>query len=238
LNGSSWAAAATINNWTNWTGSLTLTPGTNTVQAYAVDTSGNASVTNKVSTILSISFNLLLTSSSQLILDTTNPTLIVTVPTAGQIMTNPLANVRGTTSDNEKIGGVWFQVNSNTWNLAESTNVWTNWMATIPLVAGTNTVRAYAMDIAGSMSPTSSVSVVSSNAFRLELTPASSQPMTGNGWSFSLQVSPGLNGTIQASTNLVNWAVLDNFVGTNSTINFSDLTATNYNLRFYRAVVQ
>ena len=32
LNGSGWTAAATANNWTNWSGSLTLNPGTNTLQ--------------------------------------------------------------------------------------------------------------------------------------------------------------------------------------------------------------
>ena len=48
LNGSAWAAATTVNNWTNWTANLTLTPGTNTVQAYALDTSGNFSTTNTV----------------------------------------------------------------------------------------------------------------------------------------------------------------------------------------------
>src|SRR5208283_159862 len=46
LNGSGWTAATTGNNWTNWTASVTLTPGTNTVQAYAMDTSGNLSPTN------------------------------------------------------------------------------------------------------------------------------------------------------------------------------------------------
>ena len=48
LNGSGWTAATTTNNWTNWTANLTLTPGTNTIQAYAVDTTGNISTTNKV----------------------------------------------------------------------------------------------------------------------------------------------------------------------------------------------
>ena len=49
LNGSGWSAATTTNNWTNWTANLTLTPGTNTIQACALDTSGNLSSTNNVS---------------------------------------------------------------------------------------------------------------------------------------------------------------------------------------------
>jgi phosphoheptose isomerase len=48
LNGSGWSSATTANNWTNWSGSLALAPGTNTLQAYAADTSGNCSATNTV----------------------------------------------------------------------------------------------------------------------------------------------------------------------------------------------
>jgi uncharacterized repeat protein (TIGR02543 family) len=49
LNGSGWTSASTGNEWTNWTANVTLILGTNTIAAYAVDTSGNLSTTNKVS---------------------------------------------------------------------------------------------------------------------------------------------------------------------------------------------
>ncbi len=49
LNGSAWMPVTTANNWSNWTAGVTLTPGTNIVRAYSVDTSGNFSPTNGVS---------------------------------------------------------------------------------------------------------------------------------------------------------------------------------------------
>jgi len=60
LNGSLWAAAATTNNWTNWSAEATLTPGTNFIQAYALDTSGNVSLIHTSSVIYIVSNQLML----------------------------------------------------------------------------------------------------------------------------------------------------------------------------------
>lgn len=48
LNGGDWAMAILADNGSNWSEQLTLTPGTNTIVAYAVDTGGNVSKTNGV----------------------------------------------------------------------------------------------------------------------------------------------------------------------------------------------
>jgi hypothetical protein len=304
INSGGWNSATNINNWTNWAAGVTLTPGTNLVQAFAVDTSGNVSVTNSVSfqfvatnqlqiranglgTIspnysnawLEIGRNYSITSTpasgfvftnwvtstnwiggtttaktnlpfmmvSNLtlqvnFLDVTKPTLTITAPTAGQHMTNALATVIGTASDNWKVSAVWYQLTngiltSGTWSLATTTNNYTNWTTTVTLAVGTNTVKAYAVDLSGNYSTTSSVSVLSSNTFKLQLNFAMNQPLTSTELNFTLQISSNLNGHIQVSTNLLNWTTLTNFVGTSTTLNVRDPAATNSKSRFYRAVI-
>ena len=174
--------------------------------------------------------------------ETNKPALTITAPTPGQNMTNALATVTGTAGDVWSVNAVWYQLTNailpgGTWNLAATTNNYTNWSTTLTLAAGTNTVTAYAVNLGGNYSATNSVSFVSSNNFKLQLTFAAGQPLTGNGLNFYLQLSPGLNGYIQVSTNLTSWLMLTNFIGTNSTINFQDVTAKNYSNRFYRAVI-
>ncbi|MGB7747948.1 MAG: leucine-rich repeat protein [Verrucomicrobiia bacterium] len=299
LNGGAWSNAATASLWTNWTAAVNLIPGTNTVAAYAMDTTGLFSTTNSVSfqyvatnqlqirasglgTVspnysnawLEIGRNYNITSTpasgfvfsnwgtstnwiggttttktnlpfmmaSNLTLqvnfaDVTKPTNKITTPTAGQHMTNALATVVGTAKDNWGVAGVWYQLNNGAWNATATTNGWTNWTTTVELVAGTNTVKAYAMDLGGNFSTTNSLSVVSSNTFKLQLAFTNALPLKANGLVFSLQLSTGLNGHIQVSTNLASWTTLTNFVGTNSTITFRDPAATNSNHRFYRAII-
>jgi hypothetical protein len=127
-------------------------------------------------------------------------------------------------------------LNGGTWNQPATTNSWTNWMTTVELQDATNTIKAYAMDPSGNVSATSSVSFVSSNAFELQLVFTTGQPLATNGLNFALQVSPGINGHIEVSTDLVDWLTLTNFIGTNPMINLRDPAATNFNQRFYRAV--
>jgi hypothetical protein len=304
LDGGAWNSATNLNNWTNWSAGVTLVPGTNTVAAYAVDTSGNLSTTSSVSfqfvvtnqlglrttglgTIspnysnawLNLGQNYSITSAPAIgfvftnwtvstnwiggttvtgtnlqfmmqsnltlqasFVETNKPTLTIIAPTAGQHMSNALATVTGTASDVWSVNAVWYQLtngilSAGTWNMAGTTNSYTNWSTTLTLAAGTNTVKAYAVNQGGNYSATNSVSFVSSNSFQLQLAFVAGQPLGGNGLSFVLQVSTGLVGHIQVSTNLTSWGTLTNFTGTNATLNFRDATATNYNDRFYRAVV-
>jgi len=169
--------------------------------------------------------------------ETSRPTLTITAPTSGQHMTNALATVVGTAKDNWKVAGIWYQLNNGAWNATATTNGWTNWTTTVELSSGTNTLKAYAMNLGGNFSTTNSVSMVSSNTFKLQLAFTNALPLTTNGLVFSLELSTGLNGHIQVSTNLTSWTTLTNFVGTNSRINFRDPAATNSNHRFYRAVI-
>ena len=298
IDGLGWNPATNFNHWTNWSAGVTLLPGTNVVQAYAVDTSGNLSTTNTINFdfvvtnqlrvsltgLGSISPNysnawleigrnysmaatpasgfnftnwvvstngiggtktngatVLFMMASNLTLqvnfvDVTKPTLTITAPTAGQHMTNALATVVGTAGDNWKVAGVWYQLNGGSWSQPATTNGWTNWMTTVELQNATNTIKAYAMDLGGNFT-TNSVSFVSSNAFMLQLAFTTAQPLATNGLNFALQISTGLNGHVQVSTDLANWLALTNFVGTNATLNFRDAAATNLNNRFYRAVI-
>jgi hypothetical protein len=135
------------------------------------------------------------------------------------------------------VASVLFQLNGGAWNQAATANGWTNWLATVELQNATNVIKAYAVDPGGNVSPDVSVSFVSSNAFKLELAFTMVQPLMTNGLNFNLQISPGLNGHIQVSTNLLDWTTLTNFVRTNASINFLDTAATNFDQRFYRAVI-
>ena len=222
LNAGSWTNALSVNGWTNWTASVLLLPGTNTLKAYAVDAAGNLSTTNSVSlqyvvtnqlqvqmsgrgtispnysnawleigrgysmtatatngfafTNWVISTNWIggMTTNNTIVqflmqsnltlqanfADVTKPTNTITAPTANQQWSNFLFNVTGKAGDNAAVSNVFYSLNGGAWTNATTTNAWSNWLAVVTLVPGTNTVQAYAVDTSGNVSATNSVKLV------------------------------------------------------------------------------
>ena len=147
-----------------------------------------------------------------------------------------MTTLSGTASDNWQVTGVWYQLNGSDWTLAPTTNNWTNWSQSLPLIMGTNMIKAYAQNMGGNYSPTSSLSFYSSNTFHLQLAFTNASPLLGNDRLFR-RWSSNLTGHIQYSTNMVTWVNLTNFNGTNTTLHFRDPAATNSPFRFYRATI-
>jgi hypothetical protein len=88
----------------------------------------------------------------------TTPTITATV--SGQNWYSDVFTLTGTVSSLVPLAGVWFQVNSDGWQLAATTNHWTNWTATAAnLMAGTNILQAYAADMFGHNSAIVSVNL-------------------------------------------------------------------------------
>jgi hypothetical protein len=110
---------------------------------------------------------------------------------------------------------------------------WTNTASTAP---STNTITVNVTDNSTLLGATNSF-IVRLLLPMLKIA-AGTQPAKG---SFQLAFSAGPNTTwrIDASTNLLNWPpLLTNTAGPSGTIQFTDLLATNYLRRFYRAVLQ
>jgi enamine deaminase RidA (YjgF/YER057c/UK114 family) len=326
LNGAPWTNATTVNNWTNWSASLPLVPGTNTLQAFALDTSGNASTTNSVSfeyvvpmplsvqvfglgvpnpkwgslsagytttfvwipgygyypstvqlpgytngTLLAINENYVITAvanpgfaftnwsdgngnlltngptlgftmATNLALvanfvDITRPTLSIVSPTLNQQWSNGTFTASGIAGDNVAVATVYYSLNAAPWTNATTANNWTNWSASLPLVPGTNTLQAFALDASGNASTTNAAQLKNVANTPLAVTnpaaPGILSPAKFTHGQFSLEVLGTSNAKyiVQASTNLVNWVS----VQTNTApFDYVDTNAGQFSQRFYR----
>jgi uncharacterized repeat protein (TIGR03803 family) len=225
LNGTGWNPAQSSNGWTNWSATMTLNPGTNLIQAYAVDASGDSSTTNKVKfwyilsapiTVLTNGFGTVTPKDNGKMLainetytitahpglgfaftnwsgstnstnpkltflmqsnlsytanfvDVRRPVLAILSPKSHQRWSNSVFTVIGKASDNVAVASVFYQLGNTGWTLAQTSNGWTNWTATIELSPGTNVLEAYAVDTSGNHSLTNTARIV-------YLTPASRVP--------------------------------------------------------------
>ena len=90
--------------------------------------------------------------------DVARPVNVIVFPTANRRWTNAVVTVTGKAHDNVAVSDVWFQINTNDWAEAETTNQFGNWSATnLTVISGTNLVQAFAVDAAGNVSLTNRV---------------------------------------------------------------------------------
>ena len=94
--------------------------------------------------------------------DYTPPTVTITSPTANQQWSNSSFTITGKASDNIAVTHVFYSINNTGFFPATPTNVnnWSNWTASVTLTPGTNTVSAYATDVNGNISATTTVKFV------------------------------------------------------------------------------
>ena len=156
--GSTNAITVTSNpNWSNWTATVTLTPGTNQMAFYAVDTSANVSKVTNVSVIYMQAARLALQftngtvksyTNNQLLLVGSNYTLTAT-PARGYVFSNWSGSVTATTSV------LTFQMQTNTHLVA----------AFIP-----NPFPTVAGHYEGLFYNTNSITLTNSGAFKADIT--------------------------------------------------------------------
>jgi hypothetical protein len=117
---------------------------------YFWDVGGN--MTNGSTLGFTMESNLVITANFK---DIAPPTITITAPKAGGKYTNSLIPVTGTASDNVGVTSVAVQINGGGWVSASGT---TNWSAALSMSTGNNSVQAVAMDAAGNISKTNTVS--------------------------------------------------------------------------------
>jgi hypothetical protein len=144
------------------------------------------------------------------------------------------------------------QTGSLTIALADSTGApVTNFTQSFFVNGSGSTVIAFTMpgmlppgqySLTGSLSVGGGTGQVMAGVYTVQLPPvmlgtASSQLWTTNGLNLFLQGAVGSNYLIEASTDLINWSPILYFSTTNSPFSFTDPSATNSSMQFYRAVM-
>jgi pimeloyl-ACP methyl ester carboxylesterase len=160
--------------------------------------------------------------------ETVKPTLAITAPANKATLTNSPVLLAGNAADNVGVARVLYQVNNGAWETASGGS---NWSATVTLAPGTNTVRAYAVDLYGNGSITNSITCVYVVTAPLVVQTNGSGTVNPNYSGQSLEI--GRNYTMTAKP-AAGWAFAywsGSFSSTNPVLSFRmaydlDLTAT------------
>ncbi len=176
-----------------WSRAMNLTLGTNRLTIVARDGQGNAT-----------------TNFLRLLADTARPALTFTAPKLNQRWSNSVFTVTGKATDNLGVTEVRYQLNELDWAApTTSPSGWSNWTAQVVLTPGTNTLRAYALDVAGNRSLTNTVKFVYVLTAPLGLEIVGNGKVNGgaNGKLFELGKPVALTVTPATGWVLTNWLV-------------------------------
>ena len=203
----------------NWSRGLSLSAGTNTLRIVSSD---NASTPNAVTNVIRI------------ISDPVRPTLRIVTPTANQRWSNNVFAVRGVAADNLQLAEVWCKTNG-VWGLISTGGNGSNWTVSITLTPGTNTIMAYAVDVAGNCSITNAATITYIATDRLTLITHGNGTVSPNYSNATLEVGKRYTITATPATGCLfsNWvgSVAGNIVISSNGNSLSFLMASNLMLQ-------
>ena len=87
----------------------------------------------------------------------TRPVCSITYPLPNRLFTNNVVTMLRKARDNAGVTAAYYQLNGGGWNIATTTNYWTNWTANLDLSSGTNIIQVYAADQMGNASFTNTL---------------------------------------------------------------------------------
>ncbi|GAA1910007.1 hypothetical protein GCM10009815_01460 [Nocardioides marmoribigeumensis] len=184
VDGGAWSTASGTSSWSWSWNTASLSDGSHTVAARAVDTSGNASTS-------SVTVNVSNTSVASA--DTTAPTVAFSAPAAGSTVSGSVA-VKGGAADDSMLAKVEVRVDSGTWQVASGTSSWSWTWPTGSYADGGHTLFVRATDGAGNVSSTGTRSVTVSNTSADTTGPALAITTPSNGSTITGTVS--VQGTV------------------------------------------
>jgi len=172
----------------NWTTSVPLQVGSNTIYITAIDAVGNEGVD-----ILTVSVS----STGGGTADRTKPTLSISTPTTGStyLTTQSTISLSGAASDNRGVVQVAWMNSTGGSGVASGT---TSWNANLPLQSGTNVISVTALDAAGNAATAT-----------LTVTRSTTTPLPSTGGAPTLSVGRLGSSSMRLSWTYTSWSSVD-----------------------------
>jgi len=213
VNGTGWTNGTSGNNWSNWTATVNLMPGTNNLQYYAMDTSGNFSTTNSVSFVYVVSAPLLVQLSG---LGTISPNYSNAMLAVGQNYTVSATPASGFKFISWVVSTNW--IGGNTFSNASLQFMMASNLTLQANFADTNRPTVSVTNIIAGQHVSNAVFTVSGKASDNWMVSNVWVQVNGNGWT---------NGT--SGNNWSNWTATVNLIpGTNSLQYYAMDTSGNF----------